>query len=158
MGPPEREPSVQIELDERPRTMIYWLARTLREARQGAGVSLAYIVTILRTQGQDISESTLSRLEKPKPLPPKGEDQSYPKAIERIVAAYAQALGMTDGRLLWERALRSWQDCGGAPIVGDLTPEMRAVWLAAEAEQRSRPDDGESQSEPSATTKRRKAR
>lgn len=123
-----------------PRTMRYWLARTLRETRETAGLERNTVANLAGVDG-----ATISRFE---------NGHTWPQQIDRIVAAYALLCGVDDGRDLWARALTAYRTNGGAPLLGDLNPAQRALLLALEASQRSRPYDAESQEEPSATDRR----
>lgn len=128
------------------RTMCYWLARTARETRESVDPPVK-TSTLAVLAGVDAS--TISRFEAAK---------TWPQKIDRVVAAYAAMCGIEDGRELWARALKDWRASGGAPALEELGPAQRALLLAMEAAQRKSPYDGESQSEPNATQKKRRTR
>ena len=93
------------------RTMKYWLARTLYERREAANpkrVSRARIARLL-----EVETSTIFRFEK---------GERFPDHFDRVVAAYAFALGIDDGRELWQEALEAWRTNGQPPTFKDDPP------------------------------------
>jgi transcriptional regulator with XRE-family HTH domain len=129
--------------------MLYWLGKTLRQEREAKNLKLADVYAMLRTQGETTAESTLSRLE---------NGHTWSRETEKIITVYAFMCGIDDARDLWAKALRQWLQHGGVPVLGELTPQMRAYLLAVEADRRTRPADAESPSETNANVKRREAR
>ncbi len=131
-------------------TMHYWLARTLRERREARKLSVSQITMLIpgRDPAKRLDESQLSRFE---------NALSWPRNIDEIVAAYAAACGIEDGRKLWADALKHWRVQGTAPALGhlEISPQVRSVLLAQEAKQRSRPYDAESPSKPTSSHRRR---
>lgn len=142
---------------EHRRTMRYWLGRTLRDQRKAKGLALKDVVVTLRNYGHAVSEAKLSRLESGAREEKPGE--GWPRGqLDEIVAAYAQVCGIEDGRDLWSAALATWKQAGGAPVIGELTPYLRAELAGLEARQRStRHVDGSSEATTSKAP-RRKAR
>jgi len=126
------------------RTMHYWLQRTTREIREQSNCTARDIALVA-----GLDPGTVSRWEK--------HDISWPRGhnIERLVVAYAQMCGVEDARDIWSEAIKQYQQSGGAPILGELTPQQRSLLLALEAAQRSAQDAGKSREAP--TAKRRRA-
>lgn len=83
--------------------MSYWLAGVLREQRKAHGIRPSELAGLVKRD-----QSTISRIEKGKSLPPD---------IDRYVAAYAQLSGLEDGRVLWQRALEKWWQEGSPPVL-----------------------------------------
>ena len=135
------EPQQQESLDLKRRTMLYWLSRTLRTAREAAGFEIKDVLPFVPVK----EVGAIRRFE---------DAKHWPRQVDIWVAAYAYLLGLDDGRKLWERAVRSYLKDGGAPVLGELSPQLRAVLLAVEANERFGPADDGSPAAPSTRRKR----
>jgi hypothetical protein len=102
------------------RTMKSWLADECREAREEASVSIETIASIA-----GISYSKLYKFEQ--------YADRWPREIDLLLAAYAKAIGISDHRLLWLRALDRWF-VSGQPLVlvdGEIQDGEGVVPIAA---------------------------
>lgn len=122
--------------------MSYWLATTLKEAREHAGLSREDIARPLGVNGV-----TIKRLE---------SGQSMGRDVDQYVAAYAFVLGLEDGRELWEKATRDYRRHGSPPMfsVPAGLPQAFAEAIR-EVALRRRPRDAAPSEEPPATPRRR---
>jgi transcriptional regulator with XRE-family HTH domain len=125
--------------------MSYWIAHTLREERERAGVDPQVLASIL-----GVNEVTIKRLE---------QGENYGRDIDRTVTVYAYALGLEDARELWARALESWHTKGAAPSFSDgqTTHALEFARAIREVAQRQRKSRDDSSSTRSAIQKRRAA-
>lgn len=111
-------------------TMRYWVSRLMREAREAAGVRRTTVADRLL-----VSEHTIMRFE---------TCQSYPKAIDQYMVAYADAIAVRTGETIDPRefhglALEQWMREGEPPrIEVDEGPEPTPVSLAVSAAQTAR--------------------
>jgi hypothetical protein len=96
---------------------IHWIGLTLWEKREQPGVPREYLSDIL-----GVSERTLRRFE--------GQDgperQSYVD-VDRVVGAYALALGYGDARDLWQCALSRWMREDEPPLFDLELPDQEFV-------------------------------
>lgn len=81
--------------------MVYWLAKAARQARQEAGRKQVHIAASI-----DRDQSMIARFER---------GSAWPRDVDRIVAGYADDLGITE-IALWERALALWADQQDDPL------------------------------------------
>ena len=79
----------------------YWLAEVCRAARDTASVSISAVAELAR-----VDRSTIHRFE---------TLGVWPRHPDVYIAAYAEALGLPDGRDLWSIALNAWRQHGSAP-------------------------------------------
>lgn len=142
----DREPT-----PEENRTFLFWLSKHLRELRECKDVSIADIAVLVdgRKTGKPINTSSLSRFE---------NGESWPDRPDQTVAAYAYLCGYEDARELWKEAIERFIKKGGAPAIEDLRSPGRALRLASEAAQRTRPYVAESPDKPTSIPRRRAAR
>lgn len=84
------------------RRMAYWIAVTLRQEREKAGISRSHIAASL-----GLSPKTIDRLE---------AGESMGRDIDHAIAGYGYILGMNDNRELWQKALDNWSAHGSAPV------------------------------------------
>lgn len=125
--------------------MSYWLATTLKEAREREGLSRADIARPL-----GVNDVTIKRLE---------SGRSMGRDIDRYVAAYAFVLGLEDGRVLWEKATRDYRRHGSPPLfsVKEGSPAYAFAQALREVALRNRPHDGAPSASQRATPKKRAA-
>ena len=101
--------------------MSYWIATTLHDEREKAGISED---DMARTIG--VNWRTIRRLE---------SGQGMGRDIDRFVAGYAYLLGVEDGRELWEAAQARWRRDGSPPrfeaIDGPAAAFAEAIRLEA---------------------------
>lgn len=124
-------------------TLRYWLATTMRQAREDAGVTMSEIAGTLK-----VSESTVSRFEKA---------LSWPYQIDSYLAAYAEFVDVDDAREFYEKALRRWRKEGERPTLVAETASGRVRAAAARASQRTKQSRDERSKGPAATPKKRGA-
>lgn len=116
--------------DQRSRTMVYWLGRTLREMRLAKGISARKVAALIPGKsGDTLDPSSVSRFE---------NGEHWPTRPEEILFAYAYLCGVEDVRDLWQRAVADFIAKGGAPTREDLSVAQRSELLALEAAQRAR--------------------
>lgn len=135
--------------------MRFWLANTLKELREGAGISLEAVAA--RSKKAGTGHSQLSRFE---------SHESWPREFDMVVAAYAAELGLDDSRDLWQLALERWRDYGTKATFGGAgedaaerpPPSERFADLIAQQVARDRARSPREPNEmPSATANRRAA-
>jgi hypothetical protein len=134
-------------------TMRYWLADTLEQLRERAGISLEEVAWRSKRAGGS-GYSQLSRFE---------AGEAWPREFDHVVVGYADALGVADPRELWQLALDRWREHGAMPSGGHRedgsdSPSRRFADLIAEqaARDRARSQTGPP-GKPNATRKRRAA-
>lgn len=89
------------------RTMLHWLSLTLREARQGSGVTGTRIAADL-----GVSETTVNRFERGEAWPARGAVR-----VDDYLAAYAHyLLSSGDARDYWAAAIDRWRREGQPPL------------------------------------------
>lgn len=81
--------------------MSYWLAHTLKSARERAGHKPSAVAS-----AANLNPATIYRLEK---------GHGWSRDTDRLVAAYAQVIGWDDARELWDIALKMWMRHGQPP-------------------------------------------
>lgn len=81
--------------------ILFWLARACKEARGATPPEQIAVTAQLRAR-------TVDRFEKA---------EHWPRDLEVLTAAYAQAGGLDDARELWDRALDLWYEHGTAPTL-----------------------------------------
>ncbi len=108
------------------RTLRYWVALTVKEARKATDVLPRHISDLL-----DIDPSRIYNFER---------GTHWPDDIDQIIAAYAQLLGVKDPRTFYSRALKRWHAEGGQPTIEtDPASRSRAVSRAARDTRRHPP-------------------
>lgn len=132
-------------------TMKYWLASTLKDLREDAGVSFEAVAARSKRIGGP-GHSQVSRFE---------SHESWPREFDQVVAAYAAELGLNDCRELWQRALDRWYEHGTIQREasdGSYPPSKRFADLIEAQTRRDRERfRPERRAAPSATKKRRAA-
>jgi hypothetical protein len=89
---------------------LYWLAEAAKQLREHAGVRPETVASIM-----DVGIHRIDRFEKA---------ENWPRDAERLLAAYAQCVGLDDARDIYQRALDLWYEHGTAPLLsakGDAT-------------------------------------
>lgn len=121
--------------------MSYWLSLVLREEREQRRVSRLRIASHL-----GVDPSTIVRLEK--------GGNTYSDDLDRYAAAYAEILGINDGRLLWRQALDRWMLEGMPPVQADSPAERvtRIVEETARQAQAQRQARGQESPQPPQST------
>lgn len=105
------------------RTLRYWVATTLKDARKQTDVLPRDISTLL-----DVDASRIYNFER---------GTHWPDDVDQIIAAYAELLGVKDPRTFYRRALKRWHDAGERPRV-EPSPDP-ATRYAAKARRARRP-------------------
>lgn len=121
MMPPYAPPTVAGD------TMLYWLARAAKDAREAAGRKQVHV-------GAEVNrdQSAIYRFE---------QANAWPRNPDLILAGYAQDLDISPLDL-WQRALDMWRDSGEVATVAEISARhSRTLATAHEdaerAEQRS---------------------
>lgn len=94
------------------RRLSPWLAEVCRGAREMKKVSQADIAHLA-----GVHRSAISRFELEAP---------WPDNPDQIVKAYAEAAGLDDSRILWEKAVAAWKEVGEdyeLPHSASVSPE-----------------------------------
>lgn len=99
-----------------------WLGQAMRGKRQAAGVTMSEIAGTLR-----MSEAAVSKFERA---------EAFPRNIDAVLVAYAEALGVDDSRTFWIDAIELWRATGSPPQM--TTPSRRAADAANRAAERTR--------------------
>jgi len=119
----------------------WWIAQAAKDIRLGRGVHPGTVAALA-----DVNQRTIDRFEL---------SESWPDDPDRYIAAYAKAAGISDGREIYERALKRWR-AEGPPLTLDepqTGPERyRARGAAEQARQQARRADRE---KPTASPKKR---
>jgi hypothetical protein len=82
---------------------LYWLAEAAKQLREHAGVRPETVASIM-----DVGIHRIDRFEKA---------ENWPRDAERLLAAYAQVVGLDDARDIYQRALDLWYEHGTAPLL-----------------------------------------
>jgi transcriptional regulator with XRE-family HTH domain len=121
-------------------TLHYWLATTVRQAREDADVTKSEIAGKLR-----VAETTVSRFE---------SAQSWPNHVDQYLAAYAEMTDTEDPRDFYRTALRRWMAEGEKPTLVRSTPASRTRDAAERASRRTKQARAASREKPDATPKK----
>jgi transcriptional regulator with XRE-family HTH domain len=115
--------------NETDRTMHYWLALTMKTAREAADVTRSEVAARLR-----VTEATVARFENCESWPTRGV------GIDQYLAAYGALLGVPDARRFWQDALDLWHERGPLQVPRikvNERPVDRAVDAARQAARRA---------------------
>jgi hypothetical protein len=105
-------------------TMNFWLARTMRTAREDADIKPRKVSELL-----DIDPAGIRRFE---------AAAVQPKRVDQYLAAYAYLLGVDDPREFYATALRLWYKLGEAPALDLDGPSQRTRAAVERAVRRTR--------------------
>jgi hypothetical protein len=97
---PRDSPEVSAPAGQR---FLYWLAEAAKQLREHAGVRPETVASIM-----DVGIHRIDRFEKA---------ENWPRDAERLLAAYAQAVGIPDARDIYQRALDLWYEHGTSPLL-----------------------------------------
>lgn len=127
-------------------TMLYWLANAARGYRLEADPPVKQVRI---AAAADTDQSTVFRFE---------QSGVWPRDLDVMLAAYAEALDLGDPRAIWDRALASWRTSDlPVPTVEELrSPRHRVDAAVAAQPPRSKRPARESASE--ASPRRRQPR
>lgn len=120
-------------------TLHYWLAHTVCEAREKAGIHKSEVAGLLA-----VDQSTVTRFE---------DGSTWPKRIDQYLAAYAKLLDVEDARDFYADALSHWHKDGEPPELEELTPARRAAAAHRRATRRTKQSRGGRPGKPPSTPK-----
>lgn len=86
-------------------TMLYWLAKVAKDAREAAGRKQVHIAAEI-----DRDQSAVYRFE---------QGLAWPRDVDLLVAGYAADLDISPMDI-WDKALQMWREQGSAATVEDL--------------------------------------
>lgn len=105
---------------------IVWLSETAKAARENAGVNRETVAGLA-----DVNGVTIKRFE--------GSETRSPPNLDILIAAYARACGIEDGRTLYQDAVDRWMQ-HSEPLTLERAKALRATVTGPAAKRKPVPD------------------
>lgn len=80
---------------------LFWLSQAAKDLRENGGINVETVAGLYGVRGRTIERFEVA--------------ESWPGDPDRLMAAYARAVGLADPRDIYQRALDQWRDNGQAP-------------------------------------------